>query len=186
MAQIFRGGGADGFMERPDLSPYRVLVLGTKPYGLHILCSVLAVAGVGRVIRVSDAGRALELLKKEQFNAVFCDQRAQTVNGRSFIVAARCTSTQNRMIPVFVLQERARRSDVERARDTGATDILTTPISPKTIARKLWAAIQKPRPFILADEFFGPDRRSKARAIYRGRDRRKRSVRKVKIDFAYI
>jgi hypothetical protein len=44
----------------------------------------------------------------------------------------------------------------------------------------LLAALLKPRPFIAAPDFFGPDRRARARA-WRGRDRRKHTPRKSKI-----
>ena len=56
-------------------------------------------------------------------------------------------------------------------------------ISPKAILAKLKAP---PRPFIVAQEFFGPDRRSKRRPPYFGEDRRKRTAKKAKIDFAHI
>jgi hypothetical protein len=85
------------------------------------------------------------------------------------------------MVPVFVFQEQARRRSVEQARDTGATDFLTCPISPKTVMSKLEAAIVTPRPFIKAPEFFGPDRRAMARPAWHGDDRRVRAPRKVNI-----
>ncbi len=59
----------------------------------------------------------------------------------------------NPLVPIFALQDRARRRDVEQARDAGVTDVITTPISPRTIVTKLKAA---PRPFIVAPDFFGP------------------------------
>ena len=75
---------------------------------------------------------------------------------------------------------------MEKARDAGVTDVLTTPISPKTIITKLKAAVLTPRPFIVASEFFGPDRRAKARSAYYGSDRRQRTPRKAKVDFTAI
>ena len=51
---------------------------------------------------------------------------------------------------------------------------------------KLQAATQSPRPFIVATEFFGPDRRAKARPAYFGTDRRKRVAKKAKVDFTAI
>ena len=92
----------------------------------------------------------------------------------------------NPMIPIFVLQERARRRDVEKARDTGVTDVLTIPISPKTLVTKLQVATQSPRPFIVATEFFGPDRRAKSRPAFHGSERRKRVAKKTKVDFTAI
>jgi DNA-binding response OmpR family regulator len=104
-----------------------------------------------------------------------------------FLAAARRSkSVRNPMIPIFLLKERASRRDVEIARDAGGTDIVTVPISPKTLHAKLEAAVTAPRPFIVAGEFFGPDRRARLRPAFRGADRRKRAPRKAKFDFVHI
>jgi CheY-like chemotaxis protein len=175
------------FMERTDLSAHRILLVGAKTHSLQLLRSVLAIAGVSKVVHVEEGRRALELLSMEHFSAVFCSAGVEGVEERPFIVAARRSESMlNPMVPIFVLQERARRRDVEKARDTGVTDVLTMPMSPKTIIAKLQAAAQSPRAFIVATEFFGPDRRAKARPAFFGADRRTRKARKAKVDFAQI
>jgi two-component system chemotaxis response regulator CheY len=174
-------------MERTDFSQHRVLVVGAKNHAVQLLRSVLGIAGVGKITHVEDGRRALELLGMEHFSAVFCDYRLDKAGGKPFVVAARRSDSMlNPMIPIFMLQERARRRDVEKARDTGATDVLTVPISPKTLVDKLYAATQEPRPFIVANAFFGPDRRGKARPTYFGPDRRTRVSKKAKIDLTHI
>jgi CheY-like chemotaxis protein len=174
-------------MKRTDFSAHRVLVVGAKTHSIQLLRSVLGIAGVGKITHVEDGRRALELLGMEHFSAVFCDHKLEHIGEKPFIVAARRSDSMlNPMSPIFMLQDRARRRDVEKARDTGATDVLTTPISPKTLVDKLYAATQMPRPFIVATEFFGPDRRAKARPLYFGSDRRKRAAKKTKIDFTHI
>lgn len=174
-------------MDRSDFSSHRVLILGGKTHTIGILRSILGIAGVTQIIHVEETRRALELLSMEHFTAVFCDQLAEGMDGVSFPVAARRREGMlNPMIPIFALREGARRRDVEEARDVGATDVLTTPISPKTIMSKLHGALVAPRPFIVASEFFGPDRRAKARAPYYGSDRRTRVAKKAKVDFTQI
>ena len=75
---------------------------------------------------------------------------------------------------------------MEKARDLGVTDVLTVPISPKTLVTKLQVATHSPRPFIVSNEFFGPDRRAQSRPAYYGADRRKRAAKKAKLDFTAI
>jgi two-component system chemotaxis response regulator CheY len=174
-------------MKRMDFSAHRVLVVGAKTHAVQLLRSVLSIAGVGKITHVEDGRRALELLGMEHFSAVFCDHRLDQAGEKPFIMTARRgDALLNPMIPIFVLQERARRRDVEKARDTGATDVITTPMSPQTLLSKLYAATQEPRPFIVATEFFGPDRRAKARPTYFGRDRRTRVSKKARIDLTHI
>jgi two-component system chemotaxis response regulator CheY len=174
-------------MERIDFSAHRVLLVGAKTHAIQLLRSLLTNAGIGKVSHVEEGRRALELLSMEHFSAVFCDYGLDEAAEKPFIVSARRGEGMlNPMIPIFVLQERARRRDVEKARDTGVTDVLTTPISPKTLLSKLQAATQTPRAFIVANEFFGPDRRAKARPSYFGRDRRTRVSKKARIDLTHI
>jgi two-component system chemotaxis response regulator CheY len=171
-------------MERTDFSGHRVLLVGPKTHIIQLLRSMLTTAGVGNIIHVEESRRAVELLGTEHFSAIFCDNTVNQTGDKPFTVMARRNrSMLDPMIPIFVLQERARRRDVENARDTGVTDVLTTPFSSKTLITKLRAATLAPRPFIVATEFFGPDRRAKARPIYSGSDRRKRAPKKAKLDF---
>jgi len=85
-------------------------------------------------------------------------------------------------VPVFVFQEKACRRDVEEARNMGATDFITCPISPKTVMAKLEAALVNPRPFIKAQSYFGPDRRAKERPVWSGEERRTRTAKKVTVE----
>jgi CheY-like chemotaxis protein len=125
-------------MKHTDFSEHRVLLLGAKTHALVLLRSLLGHAGITKIIQVEDPRRALELLSMEHFSAVFCDPSVERAKEKPFIVAARRSDAMlNPMIPIFVMQERARRRDVEKARDTGVTDVLTTPISPKTLIDKL-------------------------------------------------
>jgi CheY-like chemotaxis protein len=121
-------------MDGTDFSAHRVLVVGGKTHAIQLLRSVLGIAGIGKIIYVQDSRHALELLGREAFSAVFYDHGLDEAGDRPFIVAARRGDMLlNPMIPIFALQERARRRDVEKARDTGVTDVLTMPISPRTL-----------------------------------------------------
>src|SRR5580698_2736099 len=145
-------------MNKPDYSRLRVLLVAGKNHAAHTLRAVLAIAGVTRIDQVEDSRAAIERLSRDDFDIVFCDDASAPFNGLSFPMAVRHTpSVCNPMLPVFVFREQAWRRNVEKARDTGATDFITCPVSPKTITDKLTAAITNPRPFIKASEFFGPD-----------------------------
>ena len=173
-------------VQQAVLTDLRVMLVGPKGHGLSLLRSVLAIAGVPRATMVERADRALELLRVEHFGAVFCED-GLAAGEMSFTVAVRrARAMLDPMIPVFVLHDRARRRDVEAARDLGATDVLTMPISPRTVATKLKSALEAPRPFILAPDFFGPDRRARSREAFAGSDRRVRVPRKSRVDFSHL
>ena len=71
-------------MERTDFSEHRVLLVGAKTHTLQLLRSLLGTAGVGKVIHVEEARRALELLSMEHFHAVFYDDRADEAEEKPF------------------------------------------------------------------------------------------------------
>lgn len=166
-------------MRKPDFASLRVQIVGTKGHAGAMLRIVLAAAGVGHVEQIEDCRRALALLSSEHFDAVFVEETH--LDSLNFARSARKRAAlRNPLIPIFAVYNSPRRQEVERARDLGVTSVICRPISPKTVSDKLLAALIKPRPFIAAPDFFGPDRRARGRA-WRGRDRRKHMPRKSKI-----
>ena len=169
-------------MERADFAALRILLLSDRNHAAQTMRSVLLLTGITRITGVDNSRRAIELLTMDHFEAVFCSEGSEAVHELSFPMAVRrVAGILNPLIPVFVFQESARRRMVEAARDTGATDFLTCPISPKTVMTKLEAALLNPRPFIKAQDFFGPDRRARVRPAWSGDERRTRIARKVRI-----
>ncbi len=169
-------------MNAREFKSRKVLLVTAKPHVAQILRQVLGIAGVGEIVAVADGAAAIGLLRNQLFDAVFCDDAAARDTGEDFGTAARRSEgVIDSMVPVFLVCAGPRRRDVEAARDRGYNDVLTRPLSAATVTRKLRLAVERPRPFIVAPEFFGPDRRSGARDAFRGEDRRKRTPRKVKV-----
>ena len=167
-------------MTKLDLAAARVLIVGAKGHAGPTLRTVLTAAGITRIVMIDDPRRALDTLCSERFQAVFVEGGTD-LDGMPFAQAARRSpSLLNPMIPIFVVYGGPRRRDVERSRDDGVTDVITRPMSPKTVSEKLRAALAAPRPFIAAPEFFGPDRRAKQRT-WRGEDRRTLAPKKTKV-----
>ena len=126
-----------------------------------------------RIVKANPTPRLATLLRRK---AAVIRKRIQALAVR------RAPAVLEPLIPIFVLHDRARRRDVETARDLGATDVLTVPISPRTISTKLRAALKSPRPFVLAAGFFGPDRRARGRTVFAGKERRTRVPRRARVN----
>ncbi|HEY5347356.1 MAG TPA: response regulator [Rhizomicrobium sp.] len=174
-------------MEQADIAALRVLIVGGRGHAVQTLRTVLNNAGINNVAAVEDSRRAVDMLRVESFEAVYCDEQADQIDNVNFALAARRSAgLLNPMVPIFVVYGSARRSQVEKARDIGVTDVMTRPISVKTLLRKLRVALANPRPFIAAAEFFGPDRRADSRKAFRGKDRRTRSPKKLKVNKAGV
>ena len=58
------------------------------------------------------------------------------------------------------------------ARDSGITEFLRKPFTAEALYKRIEAIVEKPRPFVLSDNFTGPDRRRKADKDFKGTDKR--------------
>jgi CheY-like chemotaxis protein len=168
--------------DQTDFRGVRILVVSARPHVVQVLRHVFAINGVLEIEVSTSAQVALDLLASNRFGAVFCDDSCGMIGGKSFaFVVRRNAAVLNPMVPLFLVCGGPRQRDVEIARDTGYSDVLTRPVSAATIGRKLKQVTDNPRPFIAASDFFGPDRRAARRPPFHGEERRKRSARKVKI-----
>jgi len=160
----------------------RILLVGGKGHPVQLLRQVLGIAGVREFRHVEEREAAIDLLCSEPFDAVLCDDSIDGDGGLAFVHAARRThGVIAPMMPIFLVAARPRRRDVEAARDRGFTDVIGRPVSPATVMRKLGDAVAHPRSFIAASDFFGPDRRSPARARAVPQDRRKLQPKKIAV-----
>ncbi len=62
-------------------------------------------------------------------------------------------------LPVIMLSGYSEKDNIEKARDAGANEFLTKPISISRLLNRILRVVETPRPFIASDVFFGPDRR---------------------------
>lgn len=159
----------------------RMLIVGSRPHTIQLLRQLFDMLGVRRTQATGRLQSALDFLCTQNYTAVFCDEILSDADADDFVRAARrAPGLINPMVPIFLVCAGPKRRDVEAARDLGFTDVITRPLSAATIQRKIKAATHHPRPFILAGDFFGPDRRTNPRGWFGG-ERRKRQPRKVKV-----
>ncbi|WP_417471017.1 response regulator [Maricaulis sp.] len=143
------------------------LVLNANSFMRTLLVNVLREAGVRDIILESHASRAIHAMHECAPALVVADwtdqkdpdedrvrllQRIRTAEGSA------CRDT-----PVILLSSPRPRSDVERARDAGASEYLVTPLAPITMINRLKALKNDPRDFVDASRFVGPDRRRRIR-----------------------
>jgi CheY-like chemotaxis protein len=167
--------------EQGEFEELQVLIASGRPHTVQLLRQVLTMLGIRRATAVAQSQSAIELLRGNSFAALFCDEQLTDAEAEAFVLAARRTpGLVNPMIPIFLVCTGPKRRTVEAARDLGFTDVLARPLSATTVRRKLRSALVQPRPFIVAGEFFGPDRRAGSKA-WKGGERRKRQPRKVRV-----
>lgn len=157
-----------------DISAVSFLVIEDNAYMLSIIRTLLIGFGVKRIQDAPDAAEAFEIFQNSQIDVIIVDYALETLNGVEFSQLARnAKDSPNPYVPIIMLTAHSERSRVEEARDAGITEFLCKPISAANLYARIVAVLERPRSFVRAKEFFGPDRRRRADDVYRGDERRK-------------
>lgn len=145
-----------------------------------LLVNVLHGLGLRRILLAESGEEALAQLEASfvyqgsggEVDILFCDHLMEPMDGLDLLSAIRRHEHEKLMfLPVVMMSGEADEKAVFSARDRGVTEYLAKPISVNNVVSRLLAIIDRPRPFIRAPEYFGPDRRRQT-LTYDGEDKR--------------
>lgn len=139
----------------------------------RLLTSVLKALDVGIILTANDGDDGFEQVVRNDPDIVISDWHMEPMNGIELAQKIR-TSAQspNRAVPIILITGYSATPRVAEARDIGVTEFLVKPFSASDLAKRIAHVIQKPRNFIIAPEYSGPDRRRKAEGNQAGPNRR--------------
>lgn len=156
-----------------DFSKLLVLVVDDNEPMQKIVHTILEAFGVTRVIYAIDGDQAVGILETEPVDIVICDENMPNMTGSEFCRAVRTSATvANPYLPIIMLTAYASRSNVIKSRDAGATEFCAKPVSIQALFSRIAAVIDRPRSFVRAKEFVGPDRRRHTQPAGKGMNRR--------------
>jgi DNA-binding response OmpR family regulator len=81
-------------------------------------------------------------------------------------------ASPNPYVPIIMVTGHTERPRVEAARDAGVTDFLAKPITVNNLIARLAEIVERPRPFVKCETYFGPDRRRRKMKDFTGPWRR--------------
>lgn len=147
-----------------------VMVVDDNRFVRSLIESVLRSFGIENIETEEDGAAAIRRLKQSKVDPIganlgtvdiiLCDYLMPGVDGNLFLRWIRTGhGVQDRFVPVVMISGAADRDVVEHARDAGVTEFLAKPFSAKAIADRILSVIISPRQFVLANGYFGPDRR---------------------------
>lgn len=126
----------------------------------RILRTLLSAMRIKKFNLFLDSGNAFEMMEVLKPDILIVDLLLDQANGLDLIRKIRTDpSCVNQYLPILVLTAHTERARVEEARDAGATEILCKPITARLLYDRLVWMIERPRPFIRAKGYVGPDRR---------------------------
>lgn len=157
----------------------RVLIIDDQAFTRLLIKEVLQSLGAApeHIFEAEDGGGGLEILKERKVDLIFCDWQMQPMDGLTFVRMLRDPEkSKNPYVPVIFCSAYTERELIERARDTGVSEIMAKPITVKAVHAKIEEILKRPRDFIESDRYFGPDRRRRSdRPATKGERRKARA-----------
>jgi len=142
------------------LEALRVLLVDDNTHMRSIVSTILKGIGVRQLREAQDGADGLQSLRSWPADLAIIDFRMDPLDGAQFTRMVRNSpDSANPYLPIIMMTGFADRGRVFEARDAGVTEILTKPITTKSLIARLEAVIMRPRPFVRTDDYFGPLRR---------------------------
>jgi len=158
--------------EKIDFSKVSFLVVDTNPLSAQLVRDILGMLDVTAVRTANSIERACNVLRREGTDVVITEFSLGSESGVELIDWIRNgADSPDRMTPVIMLTANSEESFVVKARDVGVTEFLAKPFTVEGLYRRLVSVIARPRAFINAEGYFGPDRRRR-QVPYQGPERR--------------
>ncbi len=147
-------------MSAGALSDLTVLVVDDQEPIRELICGILDTFGVQKIREAADGRDAFKDMRSQVPDAVITDFDMAPVDGVTFTRNVRTApDSPAPEVPILMITGHSAKRQVEEARDAGVTEFLALPVTANTVAERLTSAIQRPRDFVRARSFVGPDRR---------------------------
>jgi len=156
-----------------EFSKIEVLIADSQPMVVDLIRATMRLLGVPpeNLHSFYDGASALTSFKKVNHDLIIVDWELQDIKGLEFIKAIR-SNPVNPYVPVIFTTALTTAKRVGEARDSGITEFLAKPFTARTLAERIEVIVERPRQFVLAPDYRGPDRRRKTGADYTGPERR--------------
>lgn len=142
------------------LKSLRVLVIDDNAPIRLLVRSLLLDLGFGFVHAEPNAQDGWTAYIKDKPDIILVDWRMDKSDGIEFTRRVRQDPlSHNPVVPIVIMTGFTNRQRVFDARDSGVTEFLIKPFTVQTLSDRLMHIIEKPRDFVLAPQYVGPDRR---------------------------
>ena len=158
--------------EKIDFSKVSFLIVDTNPLSAELVRDILSMLDVTAVRTANSIERASNILRRDGVDVVITEFSLGTESGVELIDWIRNgVDSPDRMTPVIMLTANSEQDFVVEARDSGVTEFLAKPFTVDALYRRLVSVVARPRSFVNAEGYFGPDRRRR-QVPFQGPNRR--------------
>ena len=148
-----------------------VLVVDSQPAIVELIHGVLHLFGVRHILTRTDGKSGLKAFQQIGPDLLIIDWDLDNLNGLEFTKMIR-QGEVNPFVPIVFMTAFSSQNRVKQARDCGITEFLRKPFTADSLYKRIEEIIERPRKFVKAPGYFGPDRRRKRIGGYKGPDKR--------------
>lgn len=160
-------------MAASNFAHLKALVVEDNVHMRTLLKSLLKALELKDIYEANDGDEGYDELHATRPDFVLSDLNMKPVDGLQFTRRIRnAPDSPCRHIPIIMVTGHTERKYIEAARDAGVTEVLAKPITPHNLYTRIVEIIERPRPFVRCELYFGPDRRRRAADDYSGPKRR--------------
>ena len=155
-----------------DLSNLTISVVENSPTIRRMVRRILRSLGAHQGMDFPDSASALAEFRHRLPDIAIIDVDLTPEDGlviTQFI--RRSIDSANPYLPIIMMVGNSDPARVVQARDAGVTEILAKPVSAPSLHGRIVEILDRPRRFIRAGGYFGPDRRRRS-ILWIGRERR--------------
>jgi DNA-binding response OmpR family regulator len=163
----------------------RVLIVDPHPASARMLADLMRTLVRSQVLIAPDGRRGLEATHQIDAQIVFVEMSGPHTDGIDFAKRLRRGDSPCRQAPLVMMTAEATAQGILAARDAGVSEFLRKPFTTKDLLRRLEAVTLRPRDWIEAVAYIGPDRRRFNSGDYSG-PRKRRTDAKESSDSARI
>jgi len=159
-----------------NLERLNFLIVDDNKHMRALVKTILHALGSKNCHEAGDGADAFKELRHFPADIIICDWNMSPLDGLDFVKLVRTGGdSPNPFVPIIMLTGHTEMAKVLEARDSGVHEFLAKPISARSLYSRIRTIIERPREFIKAKYYFGPDRR-RSESKWSGAERRKENL----------
>src|SRR5258708_22628278 len=141
----------------PRLQALKVLIVDDEHYMRKVTRTILTAIGVKTILEAPDGMAGLELARTQVPHLLIIDGEMPVIDGAQLVRMIRTPGEFPAPdVPIIMLSAHSDHWRVVESARIGANEFVRKPVSIKTLEDRILAVINRPRPIVQLDGYYGP------------------------------
>jgi two-component system chemotaxis response regulator CheY len=141
----------------PRLQALKVLVIDDEHYMRKVTRTILTAIGIRTILEAPDAMAGLELARAQLPNLLIIDWEMPVIDGSQLVRMIRTPGEfPTPDVPIIILSAHSDHWRVVESARIGANEFVRKPVSIKTLEDRILALVNRPRPTVKLEGYYGP------------------------------